>query len=177
MSYPKQRQFMKSDFAESVHQRSDQAKGVPFPPLQKPLPEGDLVLIDLPDPDSGVILQTDVHRIFMDRQSWRNFNNEALTLKELSYLLFSTQGVLQELGNGYASRRPVPSAGARHPFETYLALNRVEGLEPGTYRKIPFSHQLLLLEEIANLPQLLTVANLGQRFVGAAACPYVWRCI
>jgi len=40
MSEEKNRQFMKTDFAESVHQRSDQAKGLPFPPLQKELPGG-----------------------------------------------------------------------------------------------------------------------------------------
>jgi len=48
--YKYNRDFMKSDFAESVHDISDQAKKVPYPPLQKPLPEGDVVLIDLPDP-------------------------------------------------------------------------------------------------------------------------------
>jgi len=35
---------------------------------------------------------------------------------------------------GYATRRAVPSAGARHPFETYLAVARVGDLTPGLYR-------------------------------------------
>lgn len=30
-------------------------------------------------------------------------------------------------GNNYCTLRPVPSAGARHPFETYVAVNKVNG--------------------------------------------------
>jgi len=138
MSETNNREFMKSDFAESVHQRSDQAKGVPFPPLQKEIPEGASISINLPDPDPGLIQKKDYFQLLQDRQSWRQYSEESLSLEELSYLLFCTQGVITEIGEGYASRRPVPSAGARHPYETYLAINRVEGLEPGLYRYLPF---------------------------------------
>jgi len=177
MSEEKNRQFMKSDFAESVHQRSDQAKKVPYPLLQKPLPAGEVQLIDLPDPDAGILQKSSLDQLLRDRQSWRKYTNESLSLAELSYLLFSTQGVVAEVGKGYASRRTVPSAGARHPYETYLAVNRVEGLEPGLYRYLPFSHQLFLLETSDQLPGLLTEANLGQKFVGNAAVTFAWSCI
>ncbi len=140
--YITQRDFMKSDFAESVHNLSDQAKKVPYPPLQKPLPDGEVVLIDLPDPEQDLLQKPEFHQLLQERQSRRKFTDEALSLAELSYLLWSTQGVIVTLGMGYASRRTVPSGGARHAFETYLAINRVEGLEPGTYRYLPFSHQL-----------------------------------
>ena len=171
------RQFMKSIFAESVHEQSDQAKKVPYPSLQKPLPAGDGHLIDLPDPDSDRLVKPGFHRLLLERQSRRKFTQEALTLAELSYLLWSTQGVIAELGQGYASRRTVPSAGARHPFETNLAINRVEDLEPGIYRYLPFSHQLYFREAAQNLPALLTEANLGQKFVGNAAVCFAWSCI
>jgi SagB-type dehydrogenase family enzyme len=177
MTYSKNRQFMKSAFALSVHKVSDQAKEVPYPPLQKPIPAGSPSMIDLPDPGKVDIPQTDFTSLLKNRQSWRKFSKEPLSLEVLSYLLFATQGLLAEVGNGYASRRTVPSAGARHPFETYLAVNRVEGLKPGTYRFLPFSHQLLLLEETDRLPGLLTEANLGQKFVGNAAVTFAWSCI
>ena len=177
MPYSKNRQFMKSDFADSVHKISDQAKKIPYPPLQKPIPEGSLPLIDLPDPEGIKFKQADFSSLVKNRQSWRKFTGEDLSLEELSFLLFATQGLVAEVGKGYASRRPVPSAGARHPFETYLAVNRVEGLKPGTYRYLPFSHQLLPLEETGNLPGLLTVANLDQKFVGDAAVTFAWSCI
>jgi len=176
-AYETNRNFMKSDFAESVHAKSDQAKKVPYPPLQKPLPEGEIVLIDLPDPNANLLQTTGFHRLLLERQSRRKFTKEPLSLGELSYLLWSTQGVIVELRQGYASRRPVPSAGARHAFETYLVINRVEDLEPGVYRYLPFSHQLYFQEAAKSLPALLTVANLGQKFVGNAAVVFAWSCI
>ena len=177
MSYAEKRQFMKSDFAESVHKISDQAKKVPYPPLEKPVPEGSLPLIDLPDAEQVEVSQPDFTSLLKNRQSWRKFTGENLSLAELSYLLYASQGLLAEVGNGYATRRTVPSAGARHPFETYLAVNRVEGLKPGTYRYLPLSHQLLPLEETDQLPGLLTEANLGQKFVGNSAVTFSWSCI
>jgi SagB-type dehydrogenase family enzyme len=171
------RQFMKTIYDQSAQQVSDQAKNVPYPLLQKPIPEGSPPLIDLPAPEEYVLEKVDFTALLKDRQSWRKYTQETLSLQELSYLLFATQGVLQEIRRGYASRRTVPSAGARHPFETYLAINRVEGLEPGTYRYLPFSHQLLFLEGSEQLPGLLTEANLGQKFVGDAAVTLAWSCI
>jgi hypothetical protein len=38
----------------------------------------------------------------------------------------------------------VPSAGACHAFETYILVNRVEGLEPGIYRFLALKHDNLL---------------------------------
>jgi len=175
--YKTNRDFMKSDFAESVHEISDQANNVPYPPLQKPLPEGEIQLIQLPDPDSDRLVKPDFHRLLLERQSRRKFTPESLSLAELSYLLWATQGVIVTLGLGYASRRPVPSGGARHAFETYLAINRVEDLEPGIYRYLPFSHELYFQEPAQNLPELLTEANLGQKFVGNAAAVFAWSCI
>lgn len=177
MPYSQHRQFMKSEFAESVHKISDQAKKVPYPPLQKPYPGETAVLVDLPDPRGTPLQVPDLTTLLNTRQSWRVFTGEYLSLQELSYLLFASQGLLAEIGNGYATRRTVPSAGARHPYETYLAINRVEGLQPGTYRYLPFSHQLLVLEETENLSGLLTIANLGQKFVGNAAVTFSWSCI
>ena len=177
MSVENNRNFMKSDFAESVHKRSDQAKGVPFPTLNKEIPEGEVKIINLPDPDSITLAYPNLTQLFKKRESRRAYKDAAISLAELSFLLYTTQGIKEVVGNGYASRRPVPSAGARHPFETYLAVNRVEELEPGLYRYLPLEHQLLFLEASDNLPELLTVASLGQRFVGQAACVFAWSCI
>ncbi|MFN2112510.1 MAG: nitroreductase, partial [Anaerolineales bacterium] len=92
MPYQDNRDFMKSEFAQSVHQVSDQAKKVPYPPLQKPLPEGETVLIDLPDPAGIVLVEPDLAQLLRKRQSWRKFTKEPLSALELSFLLFATQG-------------------------------------------------------------------------------------
>lgn len=65
------------------------------------------------------------------------FTNDALTLEELSYLLWSTQGVKSVGKNKIRTKRTVPSGGARHPFETYLLVNRVETIGSGVYRYLP----------------------------------------
>jgi hypothetical protein len=39
----------------------------------------------------------------------------------------------------------VPSAGARHSFETCLFIHRVETLSQGLYRYLPLSHELVLI--------------------------------
>lgn len=173
----KQRQFMKSGFGNRIRERSDQQKGVPFPEIQKPLPENPLVVIDLPEADSMTALENDFTKIIKSRESRRHYTDGPLSLQELSFLLSSTQGVKEVVGSGYATRRMVPSAGARHPFETYLAVNRVVSIEAGLYRYLPLRHQLLLLETTHQLPVLLTAAALGQQFVGKAACVFLWSCI
>ena len=124
MSTEKNREFMKSNFAESVHQRSDQAKGLPFPPLQKEIPAGVSLSVNLPDPDPGLIIKSDFFQLIQERESRRQYTPESISMAELGFLLYTTQGVKEVVGEGYATRRPVPSAGARHPFETYLAINR-----------------------------------------------------
>ena len=177
MSAEKNRQFMKTDFAQPDQQRSDQAKGLPFPPLQKEVPAGEMELVELPEPDPGVALKTGFYQLLKDRESRRQFTDESFSLAELSFLLYTTQGVKEVVGEGYATRRTVPSAGARHPFETYLAVNRVEELTPGLYRYLPLTHQLLFLEPSDQLLEPLAKANLGQRFVGQSACVFIWSCI
>ena len=177
MSAEKNRQFMKTDFAESDHQRSDQAKGLPFPPLQKEVPAGEMELVELPESDPGVAVKTEFYQLLKDRESRRQFTDESFSLAELSFLLYTTQGVKEVVGEGYATRRTVPSAGARHPFETYLAVNRVEELTPGLYRYLPLTHQLLFLEPSDQLLEPLAKANLGQRFVGQSASVFIWSCI
>ena len=63
-------------------------------------------------------------------------------LDELSFLLWATQGVREQLDHGTALRT-VPSAGARHALESYLCVLNVTDLEDGWYRYLPLEHQLV----------------------------------
>jgi SagB-type dehydrogenase family enzyme len=74
--------------------------------------------------------------------------------------------------------RVVPSGGARQPFETYLVVNRVNGLRPGVFRFLPIEHKLLpLREDVSGLPQSVTDACFGQDFIGKSAVVFVWAAI
>ena len=68
--------------------------------------------------------------VVMKRKSSRVYTQESLSLLQLSFLLWVTQGVKEIRGKSYATLRTVPCGGARHPFETYLLVRKVEGLGP-----------------------------------------------
>lgn len=110
------------------------------------------------------------------RKSRRRFKVSPLNLDELAFLLWSTQGVRARLGEAAISRT-VPSAGCRHPFETYLAVKLVEGLAPGIYRYLPLDHALLLEKSIEQFDDVLTAAVRGQRFAAEAAVTFIWAAI
>ena len=149
------RKFMRSEFdREDII--SDQEKGLQQPPLQKPVTEG-AEIIDLPKADAEAIVKTDLHACLKDRRSRRKYIQQELNLKELAYLLWSTQGVDRTMGNNYATLRPVASAGARHPFETYLWVFHVEGLKKGVYRYLALTHQLMFVKDILDLEEKATL--------------------
>ncbi len=171
------RRLLKATSWEKAREtETDQKKGVAHPPLQKPTPE-DAPLVDLPDPTTVQVGETSVFEAISSRRSHRRFNLSPLTLNELTFLLWATQGVQRVVRDGVASLRTVPSAGARHPFETYLVVNRVSGLEPGLYRYLPLDHKLCFLRSDSEFPAKVTEACLGQEFVGQASVVFAWTVI
>ncbi len=167
------RDFMKSKFKEDV--LTDQKKQLPQPPLEKPY--DNTKLIELPKVDERLVVKQDIHSCILDRKSHRKYKKEALSIEELSYILWATQGVKEIRGNNYATVRLVPSAGSRHPFETYLAVLNVEGLKKGIYRYIALGHKLLFLYEEEALEEKIIIGTLGQKFAGTSAVNFIWSCI
>ena len=159
---------------------SDQEKGVPPPPIQKDYPK-DVELIDLLPVDKLTIGDVSLRKMIGQRRSRRKYTGEYLTNEELSYLLWATQGISKMvMGAGGTTRyhlRTVPSGGARHPFETYLLINRVEGIEPGIYRYIPVGHKLLFLRGDEGLDDEINDICFGQKFVGEGAVVFIWAAV
>src|SRR6056297_2298908 len=156
------RDFLKSNRFELLAQKieSDQSKGLKQPPLEK-LVKTDESLIELPDPKSVTLKVRDVVDIIESRESRRLFDKTPILLEELSFLLWATQGVKSIMGDGYATKRTVPSAGARHPYETYLWIKRVNGLNMGLYRYVALQHKLALISE-GDYSDERTQAAMGQ---------------
>lgn len=152
-----------------------QSLGEEPPPLQKPLPEGAL-LIELPALATLQLPCCDLLTALGQRESHRRFTGTPVSLNELALLLWSTQGVRRYLHEA-AMLRTVPSAGCRHPFETYLAVLRVEGLTPGVYRYLPLEHALVQEMVPDELAARLVAAARGQRFAGQAAVTFLWSVI
>jgi len=111
------------------------------------------------------------------RRSGRRFSDSPLSLEELSFLLWATQGVDRIVADGKATLRTVPSGGARHPFETYIAAHRVTSLDPGVYRYLPLEHALISECRRDDMSEALTDAALGQAFVGDCAATFIWTAV
>ncbi len=173
------RHFLKDSIRKTVDFRtSDQHRGRTAPPLQEPV-DGSLPRITLPEKKvwAAFIPQTDVKDAIGNRRSRRQYSNDPLTLEELAFLLWATQG-LRSPGELAPHFRTVPSAGARHSFETHLFIDRVEQVPPGLYRYLPLSHELALLYSADQQTRTrLSRAALGQQFVSRAAVVFVWTTV
>jgi SagB-type dehydrogenase family enzyme len=166
--------FLKDTIRKKIDFReTDQNRGIEPPGVQKKVSDSariiDLVGVETFKSDYTISL-TDAIAM---RRSVRKFSDKKFTLKELSFLLWATQGV-REAKHPAAVLRTVPSAGARHSFETYLFIRRVEGLEEGIYRYLPLNHQLVFEFREDDLAEKISRACLGQRFAGNAAATFFW---
>jgi SagB-type dehydrogenase family enzyme len=170
------RSMMKSNSQMLRGIQSDQDRNLPQPPLQKPVPLN-AQLIDIPKVNPDVIKLTDIYSCIKRRRSIRKYSNEALTFNELSFLLWATQGVQRVFGDNFSTFRPAPSGGARHPFETYLTVSNIAGLDTGIYRYLALSHQLHFLFPADDLKRRLAEVTPDQPFVGESAVVFIWSCI
>lgn len=91
--------------------------------------------IKLPEPvyDSKISIEKALH----ERRSVRSYKNEALTLSEVSQLLWSAQGITDDKGH-----RTAPSAMALYPLEVYIVANNIKDLPAGIYKYIPDGHEI-----------------------------------
>ena len=150
---------------------SDQRKGLPQPPLELPHDRGGAA-VALPKPSTIDVGSHDLRAAIEGRRSSRAYSPEALTLEELSWMLWATQGV-KTMRPG-ATLRTVPSAGARHAFETYVLVNRVESLEQGLYRFMASEHKLRVVDLEPGMNDRVTAATLKQAIVKNSAVAFIW---
>jgi SagB-type dehydrogenase family enzyme len=140
--------------------------------LQVPY-EGPRTPIVLPTPDEIQVEAVDLREAIERRQSVRRYAEQPLTLAELSFLLWCTQGVKGVQGK-HATFRTVPSAGARHALECYLLVNRVDGLRPGLFRYLALDHALVEIDSDPSIGESITQACWNQRFVHSSAVTFIW---
>jgi SagB-type dehydrogenase family enzyme len=177
LSRDQYRYFLKDSIRLSIDfSQTDQSRGIAPPPVEKPF-EADSKRIDLIPPRQWEgIPRIDLLAAMHIRKSHRQFTSESLTVEEVSFLLWTTQGV-REKAEMFSAFRTVPSAGCRHALETYLCVLNVAGLEQGIYRYLPLEHQLLVVSREKNLSAKITAAALHQSFVGKSAVTFLWTTI
>lgn len=155
--------------------RSDQSMGYPSPPLELGYSKEDM-LIDLPAPESVTVGDIGLRDAIEKRTSIRNYSRESVSLEELSFLLWCTQGVKEVIGDE-VTFRTVPSAGARHALETYILANNVDGLKAGVYRFLPIEHKLVEINTNSNITDKIIAACLGQGFIKSSAVTFIWTAV
>jgi SagB-type dehydrogenase family enzyme len=171
------REFLKDTIRKRIDfSQTDQNQGIPAPPIEKPY-ASDARRIDLIRPGEWKTMPScDLAAAIGNRRSRRSFLLDPLTLDELSFLLWATQGLVSKASGGHALRT-TPSAGCRHALETYLLAIRVESLIPGVYRYLPLSHQLLYEFSEEHLGEKLAEAAFHQNFAGRAAATFIWAAV
>lgn len=171
------RYFLKDSIRKTIDfSKTDQNRRLPPPPVEKPYSE-DARVIPLVSPAElkglyTVTLQSAIEK----RQSRRKFRREAISLKDLSFLLWATQGIRQIIDSGHALRT-VPSAGARHALETYLCILNVDNLDTGFYRYLPLRHSLLVERLDGMAGQKIIRASFNQSWMADAAVIFLWAAI
>jgi SagB-type dehydrogenase family enzyme len=168
IGYQYMRQSRRSELAET---ESDQQKGLPQPPLEKAAPVG-AARIALPGPRAVGLAPLDFVALLEQRATLRRYPPDPLSLAELAYLLWASLGVKEVLA--HSTRRTVPSAGARHAFETVVLVNAVDGLAPGLYRYLALSHELVRLEAPPDITAQVMAACLDQQQIAQSAVTLIW---
>jgi SagB-type dehydrogenase family enzyme len=165
-----------NDYLEMTKYRnlspSGQQQGLAQPPLELPC-DPRLPRILLPAPTEIDLEDVSLRAAVEKRITRRDYAKKPLALKELAYLLWMSQGV-KLVKEGKLTNRNVPSAGARHAFETYLAINMVEDLQPGLYRYLALNHELVALHHEPDFINRMKVACRNQEHVLSAATTFIW---
>ncbi len=131
---------------QTKHSRTSILGGGPLdfstrPTVFKEYPQAEL--IELPPPMEEAGLSVD-RAVAASRRSASSFSSQAMSLEELSTILFMTNGVTSTLNTvrGTYYLRSAPSAGALYPTVTYIFVQNVTGLERGLYHYAAKEHAL-----------------------------------
>ena len=175
------RDFMKCpDFTIGMAE-TDQEKKLPQPPISFSREDN---VIELTTDFDNVVCNKMYTDLLDIRRSERVYDSSAvMTQEQLAFLLWSSQGIQEIRGKGYASFRPVASGGARHAFETYFIVRNVQGLKPGLYHYLPLEHvgekrvSVEFIKEIKSLDNCISDMLHGQKFAARAGVVLFLSCV
>lgn len=168
--------YVENDPYEDLFE-SDQELKKPQPPLVKAPMRDAEDRISLTRDFADLEKKDDLTSLFRDRRSARVYTQEEMTLDQLSFLLWCTQGIKSIRGKKYATIRTVPCGGARHEFETYLIVRNVTGLKPGAYHYLPMDHALEFLHSVDNIDHMVTESLSGQSWAAKANVIFYWSMV
>ncbi|MFC2063254.1 SagB/ThcOx family dehydrogenase [Chloroflexota bacterium] len=175
--YQQNRHFLKDSIRKTMDfSTTNQSLGLPAPPIQKPYQSNQELIPLIAPSEFQDLYHINLQDAIRNRQSHRTYSDKPLSLTDLSFLLWATQGIRKRIDSGHALRT-VPSAGARHAFETYLAVLNVDSLGKGFYRYLPLEHKLVMecLDNIAD--RKIAQACFSQNWIAKASVLFMWAAI
>ncbi|KPK25391.1 MAG: hypothetical protein AMJ61_12145 [Desulfobacterales bacterium SG8_35_2] len=127
------------------------------------MPEIKVITLPKPDTEGTVPLESTLQK----RRSVRYYKDSSISIKLISQLLWSAQGITNQQGF-----RTAPSAGALYPLELYITAINVDGLETGIYKYSTADHTLMLTSQ-GDYSQKLLKAALWQDAISQAPAVFV----
>jgi len=127
--------------------------------------------IDVVLPSPSFTGKTPLEQLLKQRRSVREYQNRGISLAQLAQLLWAAQGITHPKG-----LRTAPSAGALYPLDLYVAVRKVEGLDPGVYHYQPSCHDLTLLHD-GDISKIVARVCYGQSWVRDAAAIVIFAAI
>ncbi len=179
---------------ETIYERESHIESDPDwrskPPLYKFYRYAPVFSLPSPAPREDEEPSPDFLTIAGRRRTVRSFGATPITLLELSRLLWASAGVTASFitPQGQDFYRAAPSAGALYPIETYIVVNKVEGLEPGLYHyrvagldilERPIAEGSHSLEQLrtGDLRAEISSAALDQGLCGKAGAVFVYTAV
>jgi SagB-type dehydrogenase family enzyme len=166
------REMLKPDWNDLLTKETPRGKGEIAPLVVKPYDE-DSKIIKLKKTEIIDISSKTLHEVIESRRSLRKYKDIPLSMDQLSYLFYETSRLFK-IENG-RSFRVYPTGGATASLETYVYINKVEGLEKGMYRYLPLLGDLLYMYNNELLEDKVNVAIKKQLRGGAVV--FFWTAI
>jgi SagB-type dehydrogenase family enzyme len=182
MSIEFNRNFMKCPSFYEGMANSDQATGIAPPPVNLAPKTGDIITLPTFD---GIAAEDSYTNLLDLRRSVRIYDDaKPMTGAQLAYMCHTALAIQEFRGvENYATLRPAPSGGARHPFELYVAVQNVEGVAPGLYHYLPLENvgkkvaALELIGPIQDFKPTITNMVAGQKWAENASVTFFITCV
>lgn len=166
------RQMLRPIWENLDNSKTPKGLGKEYPNIVKDF-DKDSKIINLKKEEIKNLSSKTLHEVIDSRRSLRKYKDIALNMDQLSYLFYETARLFKHTKS--ITFRAYPSGGATASLETYVYINKVEGLERGLYRYLPLQGDLMFVYDNENLKNEVNDALKNQLRDGAAV--FFWSAI
>jgi len=139
--------------------------------------DGDQLTYILPSPQADGKIS--VEHALANRRSHRSYTDQAISAEQLSQVLWAAYGITSprpDSPNLRGGLRTAPSAGGLYPYEIYILVGKVNGIETGLYHYVSQEHKIVKVRD-QDLRESLSVASFGQNQIKEAPVTLLYAAI